>query len=265
MTPTPRTQATQAPTRESTGSSETDYGSPLTIQNFRVSHEYAPSHSERSTTSSHGERFISRGKSLTSHSGSSTNHGERPTSHGKISTSSHSGSSAASSHYGGSSRAISTSSHSGSSAASSHYRGRSSRPTTISHGEHSAGHGERSMACCWHILEHLKRFENLLMIVVVGSLLSIQFSTPFIAPLSLVRLSVTDGKVNGTLRLGTYGYCLYLPNKDCSGAHFLYKISQFFFFQPSHFITSSYLLIVISKKITPKFSPKSARKPGFFP
>ena len=44
------------------------------------------------------------------------------------------------------------------------------------------------------------------------------------------KLSVTVGEINATLKLWTFGYCLYLPNnlKDCSNA-FLNKIGQFFF------------------------------------
>ena len=102
--------------------------------------------------------------------------------------------------------------------------------------------GEEWNLCQW-IPKHLKRWENVLFIVVVFFFILIQFSPPFSDKLSLVHFGVTDGKINGTLSLGTYGYCLYLPNKHCPPSHFLYKIGQFkFFFQPSHFITSSYLL-----------------------
>lgn len=84
------------------------------------------------------------------------------------------------------------------------------------------------------------------MLAAVACLFLVQLSTPIVAPFSLVHFSVTDGNVKGTLSLGTYGYCLSMPNHDgaCSHAHFLYKIGQYFnfFFQPSHFITSSYLL-----------------------
>ena len=86
--------------------------------------------------------------------------------------------------------------------------------------------------CQWYII---------LILGAVVLLFIVQLSTPIIPFLSLIDFSVTDGKINGTLSLGTYGYCLYLPNKACSHAHFLYDIGQFFF-QPLHFITSSYLL-----------------------
>ena len=80
---------------------------------------------------------------------------------------------------------------------------------------------------------------NLLSILAIVLLSILQLSSPYTS-LSLIDFRVTDGNVNGTLSLGTYGYCLYLPNKTCS--HGLgYDISQFFF-QLSPFITSSYLL-----------------------
>lgn len=81
------------------------------------------------------------------------------------------------------------------------------------------------------IFEHFMRWQNVLMFGVVLCFILIQFSPPFNENLSLVYVSVTDGKVNGTLSLGTYGYCLHLPNKNCSEAHFQYEIRQFF---PNH-------------------------------
>ena len=73
------------------------------------------------------------------------------------------------------------------------------------------------------ILQHLKCWQNVLMFVVFALLFTIQFSIP-LGDFSLIDVSIADG--NGTLSLGTWGYCLYLPNKDCH--HLLHKIGQFF-------------------------------------
>ena len=73
------------------------------------------------------------------------------------------------------------------------------------------------------IPQHFKHWQNVLMIVVCLLLFLTLVYIPMFDAISLIHVSVADG--NGTLSLGTWGYCLYLPNKDC---HYLFKIGQFF-------------------------------------
>ena len=97
----------------------------------------------------------------------------------------------------------------------------------------------------------------------IGLLVIVLFFTIPVSNLSLVDFSVTDGNVNGTISLGTTGYCLYLPDKACSGYRPGYKIGQFFF-QLSHFITCSYLLWLWFQRKPPSSRPSWCEYQVFF-
>ena len=73
--------------------------------------------------------------------------------------------------------------------------------------------------------------------VVIILLIPVMFTTPFSPNNTIAHFHVTDGEVNGTLHLGAFGYCLYMPDKACSHPMIPYEIpSGQFFFHPSHFI-----------------------------
>ena len=73
-------------------------------------------------------------------------------------------------------------------------------------------------------IQHYKRWQNVLMASVCAFLIIIFLTAP-VLNWSIVDISVADG--NGTLRLGTLGYCLYLqPNRECK--YLFSKIGQFF-------------------------------------
>ena len=59
-------------------------------------------------------------------------------------------------------------------------------------------------------------------------LIVVMLTTPVLPNFPIAQLGVTDGEYNGTLKLGTFGNCLYLPNRTCSHS-FLDVIGQFFF------------------------------------
>ena len=78
-------------------------------------------------------------------------------------------------------------------------------------------------------------FVVIVLIVLTVCFTALILTTPLLPNNTIAHFDVTDGEVNGTLKLGSFGYCLYLPNKDCQ-TEFLYKIGQFLF-QPSRLIT----------------------------
>ena len=67
----------------------------------------------------------------------------------------------------------------------------------------------------------------LLAIIIAFVLLCFVSSTPYIRALYLVRQNVIVGEVNGTLTLGTIGYCLNVSDQNDCTYGFLYTISQF--------------------------------------
>jgi hypothetical protein len=61
------------------------------------------------------------------------------------------------------------------------------------------------------------------------ALVVVTMSTAIIKGLYLVQRNVTVGKTNATLAMGTFGYCITMPNNEtanCTSA-FAYTIGQF--------------------------------------
>lgn len=84
------------------------------------------------------------------------------------------------------------------------------------------------------VLDTAPVFVKAIIIILTVGLVAVVLTTPIISDFPLASFDVTDGEVNGTVKLGAFGYCLYLLNQDiaCHGG-IGYSIGQFLF-QPSY-------------------------------
>lgn len=91
---------------------------------------------------------------------------------------------------------------------------------------------------------------------VIGLVL-VTLSTSIIKGLYLVQRNVTVGKANASLTMGSFGYCITMPNNqtaNCSSG-FAYTIGQFKFLLSNHPILKLVILSTVISKGTAK--PKS--------